>query len=456
MKNTRTPLIILAISLFIDLLGFGLVIPLLPVYILHFGGASWIGGVLLASFSLMQFIFSPIWGRVSDRHGRRPVILVGLVGSACAFLAFGLARSLAMLFIARVASGILTSASLPTSQAYIADVTPPEKRAGGMAVLGAAFGLGFAFGPVIGGVLSTHPMFGITPLAMPALFAALLSGLNFCFAFFKLPESHTERNTDHGGKSVLAVFPDIVTALKNPAIGAQLLVFAVSTFAFTAVESSFSWLVLYRFDHLLHHVASQSFHLKHPGVPLSSLSLSQQREWFDRAQTAATSRIFGIVGITMLFTQGAVMGGVASRIGENRLVMFGAALQTLTLFGIAVAPSLAMIYILSAFLSLATGVMNPALSALITHAAGPQERGMLSGAQQGLGSMARIIAPPINNYLVGIQTGIPFFISSVFMAVAFVFSLRLKPLPAGARPRRGRRGDADTPADAEEQLSPLH
>src|SRR5690348_15793966 len=237
----RSPLIILAVTLFIDLLGFGLVLPLIPVYIQHFGGASWIGGVLLASYSIMQFIFAPIWGRASDRYGRRPLILLSLLGSSITYFFFGFANSLAMLFAARVACGILTAAGIPTAQAYIADVTSPDKRAGGMAVLGAAFGLGFAFGPWIGGLLSSHPILGLTPLAMPAYFAAALAACNWVWAFFMLPESHRDRAaSERTEKGVLDIFPAIARAVRHPTIGAQLIVFAFATFAFAAVESSFS------------------------------------------------------------------------------------------------------------------------------------------------------------------------------------------------------------------------
>src|SRR5690242_12209701 len=132
----RSALIILFITLFIDLLGFGLILPLIPAYITHYGGKPWVGGALMATFSLMQCIFSPIWGRVSDHHGRRPMILLSLIGSGISFIALGAAPNLIAVFAARVAAGILSSASLPAAQAYIADVTPPEKRARGMALIG--------------------------------------------------------------------------------------------------------------------------------------------------------------------------------------------------------------------------------------------------------------------------------------------------------------------------------
>jgi MFS family permease len=449
----RSPLIILALTLFIDLLGWGMILPLMPEYISHYGGSPRVGGVLLASYSAMQFLFAPIWGRISDRHGRRPMILLSLIGSSISFCVYGLAPNLVVLFAARVACGILTAASIPTAQAYIADVTPPEKRAGGMAVIGAAFGLGFAFGPVIGGVFSKHPPFGLSPLAAPALFAAVMALANFVWAFFMLPESHSDRSATQHRENPLEVFPVILRAMRHPTVSAQLTVFAFFTFAFAAVESSFSWLILLRFHPLMERMAAQTWlgysrgaltalpkalrDLLPAGTDWNSFSHLSfhalphafQTQLTETAATSVTSTIFAIVGITILFTQGAVMGGLARRVGENRLVWFGAFLLTASLIGIAFAPTLLMIQVLSALIAVGSGVLNPSLNALITHAAGPQERGTLSGAQQGLGSLARIIAPPINNTLIEVHTAIPFLCSAVLMGIAFLLSLRLQPLP---------------------------
>jgi MFS family permease len=428
----RQPLAILAVTLFIDLLGFGLILPLLPVYITHYGGKPWIGGVLLACFSAMQFIFSPIWGRMSDRHGRRPLILLSLWGSAISFLAFGLAPNLAVLFIARVAAGILSAASMPTAQAYIADVTTPEKRASGMAVLGASFGMGFALGPWIWGQFSQYSLFGNPPLATPALIAAMLCAANFVWALFMLPESHpiADRQAKDGQpqRSVLSVFPDIARAMRSPSVSAQLLVFTFVTFAFTALESSFSWLVVLRFHTEIVSGARATWQHTHPRLLWDSLSAAAQAPFIEKNLAAYTSRIFGIIGGTILVVQIAVIRGLATKIGENRLVMFGAGLLTLTMLGIGLAHSFLVIEMLAACIAIGNGVLNPSLNALITQSAGPQERGMLSGAQQGLGSLARIIAPPINNTMVQYNTGIPFFSSAVLMCTAFSLALRLKPL----------------------------
>src|SRR5260370_28148345 len=149
MAKSRSPLVIIFITVFIDLVGFGIVIPVLPLYAERFNATPTVVGLLLASYSAMQFIFAPILGRLSDRVGRRPVLLVSIIGTSLGFLTMGLAGALLVLFVARIIDAI-TGGNISTAQAYIADVTPPEKRSGGMGLIGAAFGLGFIFGPAIG------------------------------------------------------------------------------------------------------------------------------------------------------------------------------------------------------------------------------------------------------------------------------------------------------------------
>jgi multidrug resistance protein len=421
----RSALIILFVTLFIDLLGFGLILPLIPTYIQHYGGRAWVGGVLMASFSLMQFIFAPIWGKMSDHHGRRPMILLSLIGSGVSFMAFGAAPNLAVLFAARVAAGILSAASLPTAQAYIADVTPPEQRSRGMAMIGVAFGLGFALGPVVGRVLADHPIFGVPPLAMPAYFAALLCIANFIWALFALPETHTDRTETSESRGPLEAFKDMGIALHDPAVRSELLVFTFGTFAFAAVESTFSWLVLLRFRDVILQRAQAAWVAKHH-IAWTFATPKEQLQFTDAAAASATLTIFMIVGVTILLVQGAVMGGGAQRFDERRMVRLGAGLLVFTLLGVALAPSLPAVWFFSALIAVGSGIMNPTLSSLITKSAGSQKRGVLSGAQHGLASLARIIAPPINNYIVMYNTAIPFLSSAALMAVAFGLSLRLR------------------------------
>jgi multidrug resistance protein len=429
----RSPLVILFITLVIDMLGFGMIIPLLPIYITHYGGKPWVGGALMATFSGMQFIFSPIWGRASDRYGRRPLILMSLIGSAVSYFFFGMANSLVMLFVARVASGILTAAGIPTAQAYIADVSPPEKRASGMAIIGAAFGIGFVFGPIIGGVLGQVSVFGLPKLATPALFAATLAIVNFVLAYFLLPESHTNREavTASDKHGPLDGVRSIGQILRTPSVQTPIAVYAFTNFAFTSVETSFSWLIILRFKSLLLNNIHRAWQATHANLAMPA---AFEKNALEAAQTRAATSVFIIVGITVLVTQLLIMGGLARKFSENRLVMFGSLLMAVCLIGIAFAPTLPALWIISCLLSIGNGVLNPSLSALITQSAGPNERGTISGAQQGLGSLARIIAPPINNTLVAMNTAIPFVSSAVLMGIGFLLSLRLRPLLSSSLP----------------------
>src|SRR5688572_20555634 len=224
-----SPLVIIFVTVFIDLLGFGIIIPLLPFYAESFGASAFMIGLLATSFSLMQFLFSPIWGRWSDRIGRKPIILVGLMGSCLSYLGLALASSLTFLFLARIVGGI-AGANIPTAQAYIADVTTPQNRAKGMGMVGAAFGLGFIFGPAIGGVLTR---FGPQT---PMWFASALCLANFIAAWFLLPES---RPADATSKN-LGRMEAFRHAAKNPTLLILLSLFFLVTLAFSGFESTFA------------------------------------------------------------------------------------------------------------------------------------------------------------------------------------------------------------------------
>src|SRR5262244_3511924 len=201
MPKERSPLVIIFITVFIDLVGFGIVIPILPLYAERMHASPAVIGLLLAVYSAMQFIFAPILGKLSDSVGRRPVLLASIAGSAIGFLIMGLAGSLWLLFVARVIDGI-TGGNISTAQAYIADITPPEKRSSGMGLIGAAFGLGFICGPAIGGLLS-----GISPGA-PFIFAAALAACNVIGIYFLLPESLSSehRASVKGRVSIAEIF----------------------------------------------------------------------------------------------------------------------------------------------------------------------------------------------------------------------------------------------------------
>ncbi len=398
----KSSLIILFITVMIDLLGFGIILPLLPLYVKQFGGGPIMAGWLTAVYSLMVFTFSPIWGRLSDLHGRRPFILLGLIGSSVSFLIYGLAAQMWMLFFARIMAGILTAASLPTAQAYIADVMPPEKRSRGMALIGMAFGIGFSTGPWIGGVLGKHG------LGAPAFFVSGLALINFIWSFFALPESHIQdRDTQHARKIVLFNISGMKKAFKHATLGELLTVFTTSSFAFSMMEATFTWFILLRFVE-----------------PGQAGRIAESV--LEKHAAAMVGPIFGVVGVVAVLSQGAVMGGLAQRVGEVRLVWIGSLILTVSLFFIGANHSLTILTILAAMLSMGNGFLTPSLSSLVSKAAGPEERGSIMGVQQSMGSLARVFAPLLGTWMLQkMGEGVPYYASAVLMGIAFLMSLKI-------------------------------
>lgn len=215
----RSPLVVIFITVFIDLVSFGIVIPLLPFYAQNFGASGVVIGLLLSVFSLMSFIFMPLWGRLSDRYGRRPILLITIGGSFIAYLLFSTSFSLWMLFLSRILAGI-SNANISVAQAYISDVTTVENRSKGMGMIGAAFGLGFIFGPLISGVFSTD-YFGDMKYALPGYIAAGLCLVNLISAYFLLPESlHADLRTAHSHKMLIDI-RELKKSFGHTAIGAD-------------------------------------------------------------------------------------------------------------------------------------------------------------------------------------------------------------------------------------------
>ncbi len=233
MKN-RSALGILFVVVFVDLLGFGMVIPVMPLYAERLGASAAWTGLLSTGYSAMQFVFAPIWGRLSDRIGRRPVLLVSIVMTALAFLLYGLAGSFAVLLVSRLFAGAAT-ANIAIARAFVADVTPPEGRAKGMGIIGAAFGLGFVLGPAIGGILSHHS------LALPGLAAAALAALNGVAAYFILPEP--EQRTVREARRRATGSPRFFAEMRRPGIRRIVLVYFLTVLAFSAMEATYAFLV---------------------------------------------------------------------------------------------------------------------------------------------------------------------------------------------------------------------
>ena len=344
-----SPLTIIFITVFIDLIGFGIVIPLAPFYAEHFGATGLMVGMLQASFSLMQFLFAPFWGRLSDRIGRKPVILIGLLGSAVCYLVFGLAQSLAVLFIARILAGV-AGANISTAQAYMADVTTPENRAKGMGLIGAAFGLGFIFGPAIGGVLS-----GFGP-SVPPLFAGALSFVNFVAAWFVLPES---RAVSAVARQKVSRLKALVAAVTRPGLPQLLVIFFLVTAAFSSFEATFALFGEKRF-----------------GFTPSNIGY-----------------VFAFVGVVLSVIQGGLVGRMAKRFGEQRLVPFGILALAV---GLALLPrvlSVPGLLVACGLLAVGSGFNNPSISSLISRITSADDQGGVLGVSQSVSSLARIVGP---------------------------------------------------------------
>ena len=352
----RSPLAVLFLTVFVDLMGFGIVIPLLPIYAERFHAPSFpgvTGGALIASYSLMQLVFAQLWGRVSDRVGRRPVLLVSLAASAISYLLLAGAWSLGMLFVARLLAGA-AGANISVAQAYIADVTSKEDRVRGMGLIGAAFGLGMVIGPALGGGLS------LLGPRVPEFFAAGLCFVNFLMAAYRLPESlpasRRQRTTFRHPLAPSA----LREALGRPGAAVLMSVFFLTTLGFAILEGT--------------------------------LSLAAERRFaFSRAQVGQMWAYMGLVAVVI---QGWAVGRLARRVPERSLVAAGAA--TLAV-GFAWIPFTAGPVALLAALALVVvghGLTGPSLSSLISKTVEePVQHGIALGLAQSLSAGARAIGP---------------------------------------------------------------
>ena len=374
------PLIIVFITVFIDLLGFGIIIPLLPFYAETFGATAFTVGLLATSFSLMQFIFAPIWGRVSDRVGRRPIILLGLLGSCLAYLGFGMASTLASLFAARSFAGI-AGANIPTAQAIVADLTTPENRAKGMGLVGAAFGLGFIFGPAIGGFLSRYGY------AVPAYFASGLSLANFAAAWFLLPET---LKPEHRAIKRVGRLDALRTALTRPHLPLLLVIGFLVVAAFSGFESTFA----------LFAERTYGFHASSIGY------------------------IFAFVGIVLVIVQGFLVGRVVKQIGEHHIVPASLAIVAIGLLMIPATQSVTALLVANGVMAVGMGFNNPALMSLISRYSAAEDQGGVMGLTQSLNSLARIVGPMWGGFAFDrLGVGMPYVTSAAVMGVAALLAL---------------------------------
>ena len=373
-----SPLVIIFITVFIDLLGFGIIIPLLPFYAESFGANAFTIGLLGTSYSLMQFAFSPIWGRWSDKIGRKPIILVGLLGSCLSYVTMALAGSLVLLFVARIVGGI-AGANIPTAQAYIADITTPEDRARGMGLMGTAFGLGFIFGPAIGGLLSR-----VSP-ETPMWFAGALCLANFVAAWFLLPES---RSVSASTKS-LGRMEAFRHAMSKPTLLLVLALYFIVTMAFSAFEATFALFSEARFGYT----------------------------------AASIGFLFAFIGVVLAVIQGVLVGRAVKRFGERTLIPLALFLVSLSIGMLPFVWNVPTLLVALFLLAVGMGFNNPSLSSMVSKLSDADDQGGTLGLASSLASLGRVVGPAWGGYFYdafGMTT--PYLSAAALMFFAVVVS----------------------------------
>lgn len=399
-RATATPgLGAIFLVVFLDILGFSLVLPFLAEESRSTFGTSELTGTLLASiYSLMQFLFVPVWGRLSDRVGRRPVLVWSVAATAVGMVGLGVAllyaSTVAWLFVARAASGIAT-ANLGTASAYIADVTKPEERSKGMGMIGMAFGLGFIVGPAVGGVLSGFEVMGRRG-AVPCFVAASLSLLNLAWVVLRLRESlPPERRTTEGRSLAPLNLEAARDAFARPGILIAVLVNFTLTLSFTVLDQTFRFFTMDRFG----------------------------------MEPLETGLVLTFVGVVAAGIQGGAIRPLARRYDEATLIRAGTALQSAAFAGIAAAPfwGAPALYAACALLAIGNGLTQPSIGAFVSRRADPKAQGATLGTNQSAASLARMFGPGLGGWLYGsFGPRSPYVAGAIGMAIALLVAFGLQ------------------------------
>jgi MFS transporter, DHA1 family, tetracycline resistance protein len=409
----KPSVLVVFLTVFIDLIGFGIVVPLVPAYSRHFGADGFVIGVVIASFSAMQFVFSPIWGRLSDKYGRRPILLISTAGASASYLLFAFASTpqahsmgIWLLVISRMLAGAF-GGNITVAQAYIADITPPQDRSKKMGLIGMAFGLGFIFGPFIGG--KSLQLWGSTG---PGWVASILCALNFALALFVLTESRQPGAADVPTRPHLDQWAH---TLRQPKVGLLVITFFLTTFCFSCFESTLPLLV------------GDNFHLNF-------------RE--DERTASTIAYLFVYCGLIGAIIQGGAIGRLVKLLGESRLIAWSLVFTALSMAllpfikgtapvswaGMAQAEGRPWLFLLLALglLSIGTSLTRPPLFGMISNLTPTDEQGATIGVAQGAGSLARIIGPIFATTLLHYIPALPYLLCALILVVTtFVVASKL-------------------------------
>jgi MFS transporter, DHA1 family, tetracycline resistance protein len=383
MKNS--PLFVLFITIFIDMLGFGIIIPILPIFTKELGAENYQVGLIAMIFPIMNFLFAPFWGTLSDRYGRRPIMLISVFITGIAYFVFAQSTVLWILFLSRLLSGV-GSANISVAQAYITDVTPPEDRTKSLGFLGAAFGVGFIIGPSLGGLLKSISTAGTVDWV--GYIASAMCFINLILAYFLLPESLKEKK--EGVPFNFKVITGIVTELRKPLVSQLLWInfIFITAFMLMQMASALMW------------------------KEVNGLNEKQ------------IGYVFGFVGVATAIVQGLLVGRMVKKFGEVKLIYYGIFFMAIGLLILPVTGNQLFIpfeFVGLALIALANGCLTPGITSLLSKFANPKEVGQVLGVNQSFGSVARAVGMGLSGFLYSVNFHIPFVVGAVIM----VFSLLL-------------------------------
>ncbi|WP_079506070.1 MFS transporter [Mesobacillus jeotgali] len=372
--NTKKALPILFLVMFLVMVGFGIIIPVIPFYAEEIGASPTELGLLMAVYSLMQFLFAPMWGRISDRIGRKPVIMIGILGLSLSFFLMAISTQLWMLFAARIIGGFLSSANMPTVMAYVADITSEEDRAKGMGIIGASVGLGFIFGPAIGGVFSQ------SSLSMPFYIAGATSLITFLFVTFALKESlSAEHRTSQERER---------TSLLKAFTGTLSMLFLLQLFvslSLSGLEATFAYFAAEK-------------------AGLGSVELGY---------------IFMIMGLAGAVVQGGLVGRLTKMLGEGAVIQLGIVISAIGFGLILLTESFGTAALFLTIFGIGNGLIRPSVSSLLTKKS-TTGHGGTTGLLSSFDSLGRIIGPPLGGWLFSIAIGMPYISGIVLSLVALI------------------------------------
>jgi len=381
MRKGLSPIFVIVLTVFIDITGYGIIIPLLPYYASEFQAGPSALGILIASFAIMQFLFSPLLGKTSDEKGRKPILLLSLLISLIGFTIFSFANSYLMLLLSRIVAGIATERAV--AQAYIADITDQKTRTKEMGKIGAALGAGFIIGPAMGGILSTY---GFSIAGYMAMTLTLINIL-FVFSFLPEPQRDKEKTTER-----LGYLRGIRDPFNKPLVGPTLLILFIVTFAFSTIPVI---------------------------VPLLSIDFFD----FDSLQL---SYVFIYIGLVQIVMQGFLINSLSKKLGEEKLIALGPMLMATGTFLMPIIQNVAVFFLANSLLASGFGVINTSIPAFLSKRMSLNEQGSILGVASSVASIANIPGPLIIGIIYDFAGSfVPFLISSLMLATAFLIGCRV-------------------------------